>query len=46
MTSIGQDFKDLASFSYELRKIDRENQYTHDFLYGNIKSNTVVDMIK
>lgn len=37
VTDISRDELELCKFCYELRKLDVEDKYTHEFLYGQVK---------
>ena len=43
---LGEDTEQLLRFAYELRKFDKEDEYTMDLLYGNIQPQVLLQIIK
>ena len=37
VTRLSYDTFELSKFAYQLRKMDQQNQYTNEFLYGNVQ---------
>lgn len=45
ITDIQKDPQQLFKFAYELRRFDKENVYSYQFLNGQVKPHTFVDII-
>jgi len=45
VTDLTKDLSQLFAFAYELRKNDPQNQYSSEFLKGNVSPPVVVDII-
>ena len=45
ITSISRSNSEFYKFAYELRKIDIQNQFTFEFLNGQVKPHCIVEMI-